>query len=246
MNTMHHKGVRADLRGLIPAIVILTSWGILFSYGIFLHPIRWNNLSTTLALVLVLAFLNTGLFITAHDAMHGVVVPGRPRLNDAIGRLCVFLYAGFSWNHLRTEHHRHHLNPGVVGADPDFHSESKPGFVAWYLHFFAHYFRWWQLVGILAVAISMQVFLGAEQWNPLTFWALPGLLSSVQLFTFGTYLPHRRSGSPFQDRHQARSNDYPVWLSFITCYHFGYHWEHHERPQIPWWRLHLVRSGAKS
>ncbi|MBD3338449.1 MAG: beta-carotene ketolase, partial [Candidatus Lokiarchaeota archaeon] len=25
--------------------------------------------------------------------------------------------------------------------------------------------------------------------------------------------------------------------------HFGYHWEHHEYPNIPWWRLPAVRSG---
>jgi beta-carotene ketolase (CrtW type) len=24
----------------------------------------------------------------------------------------------------------------------------------------------------------------------------------------------------------------------ISCYFFGYHFEHHESPQTPWWRLY--------
>lgn len=26
-------------------------------------------------------------------------------------------------------------------------------------------------------------------------------------------------------------------LSFLTCYYFGYHLEHHLYPNVPWWRL---------
>jgi hypothetical protein len=41
--------------------------------------------------------------------------------------------------------------------------------------------------------------------------------------------------------HNARSSSMPIWLSLLTCYHFGYHWEHHEYPYVPWcacgWRL---------
>jgi beta-carotene ketolase (CrtW type) len=67
-------------------------------------------------------------------------------------------------------------------------------------------------------------------------------LSSFQLFTFGTWLPHRNLKIPFADWHRARSNDYPAWLSFLTCYHFGYHWEHHEWPFVPWWKLPRARA----
>ncbi|MDT8325299.1 MAG: fatty acid desaturase, partial [Bacteroidota bacterium] len=38
-----------------------------------------------------------------------------------------------------------------------------------------------------------------------------------------------------------RSNDYGVLFSFLTCYHFGYHEEHHTRPGVPWWRLPAAR-----
>jgi beta-carotene ketolase (CrtW type) len=66
----------------------------------------------------------------------------------------------------------------------------------------------------------------------------PALLSTLQLFVFGTWLPHRpHADAPFADRHRARSQRWPTWLSLLTCYHFGYHWEHHAHPHVPWWRL---------
>ena len=35
--------------------------------------------------VLLTTFFYTGIFITAHDAMHGLVSPSYRKLNDAIG-----------------------------------------------------------------------------------------------------------------------------------------------------------------
>ena len=75
----------------------------------------------------------------------------------------------------------------------------------------------------------------------LVFWALPALLSSVQLFYFGTFRPHRHDDSPFADDHNARSNGFGWLASLLSCFHFGYHHEHHLAPQVPWWRL---PSGA--
>ncbi len=83
--------------------------------------------------------------------------------------------------------------------------------------------------------------LGAPVQNVLLFWALPAVLSSLQLFIFGTYLPHVPDDPAFNDRHNARSNDYPAWLSLLTCFHFGYHHEHHLYPGVPWWRLPKAR-----
>lgn len=31
-------------------------------------------------------------------------------------------------------------------------------------------------------------------------------------------------------------------LSFLTCYHFDYHWEHHRWPYAPWWQLPLCKQ----
>jgi beta-carotene ketolase (CrtW type) len=78
--------------------------------------------------------------------------------------------------------------------------------------------------------------------NLILFWIIPPLLSTFQLFYFGTYLPHRELSEPYTDAHRTRSNDYNVFWSFLSCYHFGYHWEHHEYTHIPWWRLPKIRK----
>ena len=59
----------------------------------------------------------------------------------------------------------------------------------------------------------------------------------MQLFYFGTFLPHSEPEGGYSEPHRAKSTSYPVWLSFITCYHFGYHEEHHEYPHVCWWQL---------
>ena len=33
-------------------------------------------------------------------------------------------------------------------------------------------------------------------------------------------------------------------VSFVSCYHFGYHWEHHVAPHVPWWRLPEARRNT--
>lgn len=71
-------------------------------------------------------------------------------------------------------------------------------------------------------------------------WALPALISGMQLFYFGTYLPHRDSP---ESAHSARSNDWPYWLSLLSCFHFGAcHEEHHAFPQLAWWELPQAKA----
>ncbi|MEO1265510.1 MAG: fatty acid desaturase, partial [Pseudomonadota bacterium] len=81
--------------------------------------------------------------------------------------------------------------------------------------------------------------------NIMTFLTVPAIVSSIQLFTFGTYLPHKPADPAFTDRHRSRSNDYPWLVSLLTCFHFGYHHEHHAVPDAPWWRLPDVREDAR-
>ena len=84
--------------------------------------------------------------------------------------------------------------------------------------------------------------LGASLLNIVIFWAVPAVLALVQLFVFGTYLPHRHADTPFADDHRARSNKLPLLGSLITCFHFGgYHHEHHLSPGTAWWRLPAFR-----
>jgi beta-carotene ketolase (CrtW type) len=47
--------------------------------------------------ILCQTLLYRALFITAHDAMHGVVFAKNPNINNWIGRIAVILYALFSY-----------------------------------------------------------------------------------------------------------------------------------------------------
>lgn len=229
-----------DIKGVWSAAGVMAAWAVCLS-GLLHAELVWTTFAFGIPLQ---TFLYTGLFITAHDAMHGTVSPKHPRVNDAVGWVAVALYALFSFSGLRTWHHDHHKSPGVPHDDPDFHDGKHTGFWAWYFHFLRHYVTWKQLVGMALVFNALHHLAGFSLVHLLAFWVMPSLLSTLQLFFFGTYLPHR--GHP-SNPHHARSNAYPPWLSFLTCYHFGYHLEHHESPWAPWWHLPTVRAeGLKS
>ena len=195
----------------------------------------------SICLVAVLCWLNVGLFIVAHDCMHGSLAPHRPFVNRLVGTLCVAVYAAFSYAKLYDKHHEHHRHSGTE-RDPDYNHKDPRRFAPWYLGFFREYFSLREFAILTAILIGYIWVLGATIPNVLAFWALPAILSSFQLFYFGTYLPHREGDAPFTDRHRARSNDYSWAVSLITCFHFGYHHEHHEHPYVPWWRLPRVRA----
>lgn len=189
--------------------------------------------------------LYTGLFITVHDSMHGSISMDRRWLNDAIGTLSIFFYALFSYKKLKEKHFRHHKFPGTE-RDPDFHDGKHRGFIRWYLKFMRLYLSPFQLIGI-AIIFNFLVFIVGLDWrNLILFWALPSLGSTVQLFYFGTYLPHREPEDGYTNKHHARSSNFPFAISLLTCYHFGYHLEHHLYPYVQWWRLPFVREKLRN
>lgn len=222
--------------GLGFALTVVVAWSGLFAWGVFAH--RWAPVDVLRvpAFLAVQAWLGAALFIVAHDAIHGSLAPGRPRVNALVGQVCVALYAGFSFRKLEAAHHRHHAAPG--GADdPDFHAGNPRSFAPWLAAFIRRYFGWPEFLRLCA-AFILCLLLGASLSNLLVFWAAPAVLSALQLFYFGTFLPHRHGAAPFTDRHRARSLRQPIWLSFVTCLHFGgFHHEHHLNPGLPWWRL---------
>ncbi|MEL7048662.1 MAG: fatty acid desaturase [Pseudomonadota bacterium] len=228
---------RQGLIGLTLAALIITSWLICHIGLVFFFPLNEPSLWWMVPFAIALqCWLYVGLFIVAHDCMHGSLVPFKPAINRAVGQLCLFIYAGFSFDQLNKKHHLHHRHSGTDG-DPDYDARPPHGFWRWYLKFFSEYFSGREFF-VIAVQTGLYLFvIGVDYANILVFWALPALLSSMQLFTFGTYLPHRPADDRFTDRHNARSNDFPAWLSLLTCFHFGYHHEHHDRPSLPWWRL---------
>lgn len=185
-----------------------------------------------------LTWLSVGLFIVAHDAMHGALLPGSPKVNRAVGTLALLLYAGFSWRRLIVKHMAHHRHPGT-DEDPDF---GHGGPLSWYIGFVRTYFGLREAL-VLGGAVLLYAGVLGARWPYVAFWSLPSILASIQLFVFGTWLPHRRGEEAFPDRHNARSTPLGKPLSLLTCFHFGgYHHEHHLHPSVPWWRLPAMRG----
>lgn len=228
--------------GLLLAGLVIGSWLVLHIWSVFFFSLGGLAWLAAPIVIAVICWLNVGMFIVAHDSMHGSLAPGRQALNRNVGRVALLLYAGFWYDRLIVEHMAHHRAPGSA-EDPDFSVVHPDRFWPWYLKFFRHYFGWPQLLFLAGQTIAYLV-IGASYPNILMFWALPAVLSSLQLFYFGTYLPHRRDEHPFADHHNARTNGYGWLASLLSCFHFGYHHEHHLSPHCPWWRLPQERRGS--
>ena len=240
---------RQTALGLGLAAAVVGGWLALHVYGVFVYRPERDGWGWAPLMIAAQTWLGVGLFITAHDAMHGSLALGRPRVNTVIGRLAVALYnPGFAYAKLYDSHHAHHRAPGTA-ADPDFNPDRPQAYQAWFLRFFITYFRWWEFAR-LTVVLSVYLFvLRVRPLNLALFWGLPALGSAVQLFTFGTWLPHRheagQDADSFQDRHHARSLGFGWALSLLTCFHFGYHLEHHHAPGTPWWALPRYRAERR-
>ncbi len=226
--------------GLLLAAAIIASWAALHVFAVFLFRPTGTQWAWAIPIVAVQTWLCVGLFIVAHDAMHGSLAPGRPSVNRSVGRLSLLLYAGFWMDRLAPKHFDHHRHVGT-GRDPDFHEDHPTRLVPWFGQFMRRYFGLREFLVLAAISWTYMLLLGVRLENLLLFWALPSILSSLQLFYFGTFLPHRHEDAPFADAHNARSNEYPWLVSLLTCFHFGYHREHHLSPGTPWWRLPAER-----
>ncbi|HEV7255425.1 MAG TPA: fatty acid desaturase [Mesorhizobium sp.] len=227
---------RQGLIGLTLCALVLGAWLALHVCSVFFFPLEGENWLLAPVIVAVQCWLTVGLFIIAHDAMHGSLAPFRPRVNARIGAAILFLYAGFGWRKVRAAHMAHHHAPGT-DADPDFFAGDPERFWPWFKTFFARYFGLGSVLFVSSVVTIYLAILGARVENVVLFYGLPSLLSSLQLFYFGTYLPHRHEKEGFSDRHNARSNEFGTLASLLTCFHFGYHHEHHLSPYVPWWAL---------
>lgn len=134
----------------------------------------------------------------------------------------------------------HKLNLPMINyslKDPDFHDGTHKQFWSWYFHFIRNYFTLYQLIGMAILFNILYHLCHFPMVNLFLFWVIPSLLSTLQLFYFGTYLPHRESAKGYKDHHRARCSEFNILLSFLTCYHFGHHLEHHAWPNVPWWKL---------
>lgn len=221
--------------GVVMACLVIGLWTLTLGYNLAFYEIDFTSPLTYL-LLLVQVHLFTGLFITAHDAMHGLVAPKNPKLNHFLGKLSLGLFIFNSYKVLRPKHYEHHRYAGT-DKDPDFH-HGNGNFFIWFWHFMMEYITWKQ---ILAAAITFNIFkLFLPQENLVLFWIVASILSLFQLFFFGTFMPHMGEQD---NRHHATSQEKNHLWAFLSCYFFGYHYEHHDSPQTPWWRLWEVKEA---
>lgn len=230
-------------RGVFISLTVVAVWAISLC---ILLTVNISEMPIALRIFAALwqMFLYTGLFITAHDAMHGAVAPSSPKLNNAIGSFALIAYALFSYKKMVRTHWLHHQHPASEG-DPDYHNGKFKNFFAWYAYFMFRYWSWTRIIGLAAIYNLISFGLHVPEANLNWFWVFPSIASSVQLFFFGTYLPHREPAEGYRNEFRSQSSDWSTFWSFITCYHFGYHEEHHENPNVPWWKLpeaHRQRS----
>jgi beta-carotene/zeaxanthin 4-ketolase len=221
--------------GILIAIFIISAWLVHLAFSLiylevnFLDPFFYLN-------IFIQTYLFTGLFITAHDSMHGTLSKNK-KLNKLIGQLSTFLFACMSYNKLIKNHMNHHRYPGTEN-DPDFSSFTQNFFIWWGKFLW----RYTTILQIILMGIIFNILkIWFEEINIFMFWVLPALLSTFQLFFFGTYLPHRKPHIENMVPHNARSQKKNHLWAMLSCYFFGYHFEHHENPGIPWWQLYRTK-----
>lgn len=226
---------KEKINGVVIAFIIISLWAINLSFLLSINISKIPVFGIAIA-ILLQTFLYTGLFITTHDAIHGLVLPKNHQINDLIGSVSALAYGLFSYKNLVKKHWLHHHHPASE-LDPDFHDTRHKNFFAWYFHFMKGYWSWRRLLGLILIFNFLKCFIHVAESNLILFWVIPPILSSLQLFYFGTFLTHREPEGGYTNSHFAQSTALPVFWSFITCYHFGYHQEHHEYPQVSWWKL---------
>ncbi|MCR9016148.1 fatty acid desaturase [Aquiflexum gelatinilyticum] len=234
---MNYKEKSSNLignTGVIIAVCIISFWFISL-YFLLSLDISWSNPLVYLG-ILIQTHLYTGLFITAHDAMHGIVADNK-KLNHSIGWISAILFSyNFYWR-LFPKHHEHHRFV-ATDKDPDYHPSGK--FLIWYLSFIRQYVSVWQIL-LMAVTFNvLKLFLPTE--NLVVFWMMPAVLSTLQLFYFGTFLPHMGESD---NKHHSKSQSKNHFWAFLSCYFFGYHYEHHDSPGTPWWRLWKIKEDLE-
>ena len=226
--------------GLVIALLIMGLWGAHLCYILLFVEVSWANPWMYLH-ILIQAYLYTGLFITGHDAMHRSV--SRVKwLNNAVGYVSVFLFAGLSYRKLIKNHWDHHKYPASE-KDPDFYVKSQ-NFFAWWFKFLMRYVTLWQIIIMAIVFNVLEKLAGIPVSSLIVFWIVPAFLGTFQLFYFGTYVPHKKPHTEAMGKHRARTQSKNHLWAMLSCYFFGYHYEHHSYPGKPWWQLYQVKNQS--
>lgn len=224
--------------GIFIAILIVLCWAAHLAWMLFFVEFSATNPWMYLH-ILIQAYLYTGLFITGHDAMHGNIAD-KKWINTLLGNIAVFLFAGMSYGRLRKNHGLHHKFVASEG-DPDFYVNSQ-NFWKWWAVFM---WRYLTIVQIVIMAVLFNLFLyffpAWSETKILVYWALPAILGTLQLFYVGVYWPHRLPHTPEMGDYKARTQKKNHLWAMLSCYFFGYHYEHHHDQHIAWWQLYMTK-----
>ncbi len=226
--------IQFQTKGLAIALTIIGLWFLSLSFLLH-YTVNFKD-PLLYVFVLIQTHLYTGIFITAHDSIHGIVAPQNPKLNYWIGFVCTILFSFNNFKILSSKHHQHHRH-SASADDPDYH-DGNPNFFMWYYAFLKEYISWQQILGMAITYNLLKLIFPME--NLIVFWMVPAVLSTFQLFYFGTYTPHKgeHTNPPFN----AKSQPLNHFKAFVSCYFFGYHFEHHAYPFLPWWALPKARE----
>jgi len=223
--------------GIIIALTVIIFWAFHLVFMLEFLPTEFHSFWMYFH-ILVQGYLYTGLFITSHDAMHGTISQNK-QINNLIGKISAFLFAALSYKKLKVNHKLHHKYPGTEN-DPDFNVHSQ-NFFLWWLSFL---FRYATIIQIITMGLIFNLL--KIRYSEISIWlylVIPSFLGSLQLFYFGTYLQHRIPHTDLMKPHNARTQKKNHFWAMISCYFFGYHFEHHDSPHIPWWKLFQVKKN---
>ena len=221
--------------GIFIALFIMLSWAAHLAFMLLAQPLNmldgwfWFNM-------LIQTWLFTGLFITAHDSMHGTVSSNQ-KINYFIGFTATLFFAGMWYPMLIKKHKLHHIH-AATKLDPDYHVGHQNFFV-WWFSFMKQYVTIWQIL-IMAGLFNVGLLFFSEL-QLIILWIIPSILATFQLFYFGTYLPHRLPHTTEMGIHKSRTLKKNHWWAMLSCYFFGYHYEHHASPKTPWWKLYKIK-----
>ena len=226
----------------------LALWGgVVWSVHIGDLAMGWGTLGATLALYLI--------FTPLHDAAHKSA-SSIPWVNEALGRVCGWLYFGFfgGFRHVHLEHHKHTNDPD---HDPDHWVALGPTWalpLRWLTldlrYHYVHARQWRRqprphqveavITGLVLTALLVALVASGWGWEVLWLWLVPLKLAFASLayaFDYLPHTPHRVLASV--DRYQA-TNVRPHPLLSVVMVWQNLHLVHHLYPAVPFYRYRRV------